>query len=100
LLYCLSDYPVHAINWAVGAPGNPSLRDVQLNSVKAVIGGLQNETLHTGTPAQVTSEARLAREQTGGRRWMLGPGCSIAVDCPEENVRAARTAADNIQTAL
>ena len=100
LLYALGDYPVHAINWAVGAPGNPTLRDVQLNTDKAVIGGFQNETLQSGTPAQVTVEARQAREQTGGRRWMLGPGCSIPVDCPEENIRAARSAADNIQTAL
>jgi len=100
LLYCLADYPVHAINWAVGSPGNPSLRDVQLNSDKAVIGGFQNETLQKGNPAHVTMEARLAREQTGGRRWMLGPACSIPIDCPEENIRAARAAADHIQTAL
>lgn len=100
LLYSLADYPVHAINWAVGSPGNPSLRDVQLNTDKTVIGGYLNETLQTGTPAQITSEARQAREQTGGRRWMLGPACSIPVDCPEENVRAARTAADSIMGVL
>lgn len=98
LLYHLADYPVHAINWAVGSPGNPSLRDMQLNSDKTVIGGYQNATLRDGTPPEITSEARLAREQTGGRRWILGPACSIPVDCPEENVRAARTAADNVQS--
>jgi uroporphyrinogen decarboxylase len=97
LLFCLADYPVHAINWAVGSPGNPALRDVQLNTDKAVIGGYMNETLRDGTPAQIVSEARAAREQTGGRRWILGPACSIPVDCPEENVRAARTAADQLQ---
>src|SRR5207244_4129126 len=47
-----------------------------------------------------TSEARLAREQTGGRRWMLGPACSMPVDCPEQNVRAARDAADVLQGLL
>ena len=31
------------------------------------------------------------------RRWMLGPACSIHVDTPEENVRAARNAADELQ---
>src|SRR5438105_883969 len=100
LLYCLADYPVHAINWAVGSPGNPSLRDVQLNTNKTVIGGYKNETLRQGTPAQITAEARLAREQTGGRRWILGPACSIPTDCPEENVRAARDAADVLQGLL
>lgn len=97
LLFCLADYPVHAINWAVGAPGNPGLREVQLNTDKTVIGGYKNETLREATPAQILSEARLAREQTGGRRWILGPACSIDVDCPEENVRAARNAADQLQ---
>jgi len=100
LLYCLADYPVKAINWAVGSPGNPSLRDVQLNTDKTVIGGYKNETLRDGTPAQITAEARLAREQTGGRRWILGPACSIPVDCPEQNVRAARDAADALQGLL
>ncbi len=100
LLYHLADYPVHAINWAVGSPGNPSLRDMQLNSDKTVIGGYQNATLRDGTPPEITAEARLAREQTGGRRWILGPACSIPVDCPEENVRAARAAADNLQSVL
>jgi uroporphyrinogen decarboxylase len=100
LLYCLADYPVGAINWAVGSPGNPSLRDVQLNTDKTVIGGYRNETLREGTPALITAEARLAREQTGGRRWILGPACSIPVDCPEENIRAARDAADALQGLL
>lgn len=97
LLYNLLDYPVDAINWAVGSPGNPSLREVQLKTDKAVIGGYTNETLRDGTPAQITSEARVAREHTGGRRWMLGPTCSIPVDCPEINIRAAREAADQVQ---
>ena len=100
LLYCLADYPVQAINWAVGSPGNPVLRDVQLNTDKTVIGGYKNETLRDGTPALITAEARLAREQTGGRRWMLGPACAVPIDCPEENIRAARAAADQIQGVL
>jgi len=100
LLYCLADYPVHAINWAVGSPGNPGLRDVQLNTDKTVIGGYMNETLREGTHAQITSEARQAREATGGRRWILGPACSIPVDCPEENIRTARGAADQLQGLL
>jgi uroporphyrinogen decarboxylase len=100
LLYCLADYPVHAINWAVGSRGNPTLRDVQLNTNKAVIGGYMNETLRDGTPAQIKSQARQAREHTGGRRWILGPACSIPVDCPEPNVRAARTAVDGLQGLL
>ena len=100
LLYCLADYPVHAINWDTAGAGNPNLRDVQLNTDKTVIGGLSLQTLRESTPAHITAEARLAREQTGGRRWMLGPACAIPIDTPEANIRAARNAADTIMGAL
>jgi uroporphyrinogen decarboxylase len=96
LLFALADYPVHAINWAVGSPGNPGLREVQLNTSKTVIGGWKNETLRDGTPAHVKAEARVAREHTGGRRFMFGPACSIAPDSPEENVKAARAIVDDV----
>ena len=92
----LADYPVHAINWAVGAPGNPTLREMQEQSGKAVIGGLRNETLRDGDAAHIQSEAHVATVQTGGRLWMLGPACSIAVDTPDANVRAARQAVDQL----
>ncbi len=92
----LADYPVHAINWAVGSPGNPPLHEVQARSGKAVIGGLHNETLQSGSPAEVMSEARAASIQTTNRLWMLGPACSIAVDTPDANVRAARQAVDQL----
>jgi uroporphyrinogen decarboxylase len=92
----LADYPVHAINWAVGAPGNPTLRDVQSESGKAVIGGFQNETLRDADAAHINAEARAADMQTGGRWWILGPACSIAVDTPEANVHAARDIANSL----
>jgi len=95
LLFALADYPVHAINWAVGSPGNPSLHEVQERTGKAVIGGLMNETLRDKDPAHIKAEARAAEVQTGSRRWILGPACSIAVDTPEENVRAAREIAND-----
>jgi uroporphyrinogen decarboxylase len=90
----LTDYPVHAINWAVGSPGNPPLHEVQARSGKAVIGGLRNETLQTGDPADVLSEARAASIQTTNRLWMLGPACSRSGETPDANVRAARQPGD------
>jgi uroporphyrinogen decarboxylase len=96
LLFALADYPTHAINWAVGSHGNPSLRDVQLNTDKTVIGGWTNETLRYKSHAMIRAEARAALEQTGGRRFMLGPACSIDPETPEENVKFARSAVDEI----
>jgi uroporphyrinogen decarboxylase len=96
MVLALADYPVHAINWAVGSPGNPDLHLVQAESGKAVIGGLSNETLRDGDPEHILSEARAASIQTTNRLWMLGPACSIAVDTPDANVRAARQAVEQL----
>lgn len=96
MVLALAEYPVHAINWAVGSPGNPPLHEVQAAGGKAVIGGLRNETLQAGDPAHILSEARAASIQTSNRMWMLGPACSIAVDTPDANVRAARQAVDQL----
>ena len=92
----LLDYPVHGFNWAVGSPGNPGLREVQEQTDKVVIGGLLNETLREADAAHVNAEARAADLQTGGRRWILGPACSIAVDTPDATVRAARDIANHL----
>jgi len=96
LLFDLLDYPVHAINWAVGSPGNQSLREVQERTEKAVIGGLTNETLRSGDAAHIKAEARIADVQTSGRRWILGPACSIQVDTPDANARAVRDIAEQL----
>ena len=92
----LADYPVHAINWAVGSPGNPSLHEMQAASGKAVIGGLHNETLRESDPDHIMAEARAASIQTSNRLWLLGPACSIAVDTADANVRAARQAVEQL----
>ena len=92
----LDDYPVHAINWAVGSPGNPDLHTVLATSGKAVIGGLRNETLRDSGPGHIYAEARAASIQTSNRLWMLGPACSIAVDTPDANVRAARQVVEQL----
>ncbi|MFN8497080.1 MAG: uroporphyrinogen decarboxylase family protein [Anaerolineae bacterium] len=95
----LADYPVHAINWAVGSPGNPSLAEVQAVTKAAVVGGFRNETLLNGSDAAILAEARAAAQATGDRRWILGPACSISVETPDDHVRAARRAADEVASA-
>jgi uroporphyrinogen decarboxylase len=90
MLLDLLDYPVHAFNWAVGLPGNPSLADVLSKTGKAVMGGLnERATLLSGSPADVQGEAQKALADTAGRRFLLAPGCSISPQTPEANLRAA-----------
>ncbi|MBI1885238.1 MAG: hypothetical protein HYS09_02820 [Chloroflexi bacterium] len=90
----LLDYPVAALHWAAGGDGNPSLAGIAGRTAKAVMGGVsQDSTLIKGTPAEVTGEARQAIAETGGRRFLLAPGCSADPSVPEANLHALREAA-------
>ncbi len=96
MLLKLADYPVHALNWAVGSPGNPSLAEARRATDRCLVGGLRAETLQHGTPEAVEAEVRAAAQATDTRRWMLGPACSIPVTTPHANVAAARAAIEAV----
>jgi uroporphyrinogen decarboxylase len=87
----LETYPVQAISWAATVEGNPDLREGKLRSSKAVMGGISEKTvLKDGTPEQVQEEVEKALELTGGRHFLLAPGCSIPPETPVANLRAIR----------
>ena len=88
----LETYPVQAINWAATLEGNPDLREGKLRSDKAVMGGISEKTvLKNGSPEQVREEVEKALELTGGRFFLLAPGCSIPPETPAENLFAIRS---------
>jgi uroporphyrinogen decarboxylase len=90
----LAGYPVAAISWAATLPGNPTLARGKELTDKAVMGGVSEKTtLPNGTPEQVAAEVRQAIAETGGRRLLLAPGCSIPPNTPPANLRAAAEAA-------
>ena len=94
MLTDLLDYPVHAFHWATNGVDNPSLVDILGRTEKAVMGGVSHDsTILSGRPENVAAEARAAIEATGGRRFLLAPGCSIAPTTPEANLRAMIAAA-------
>ncbi|TMD33354.1 MAG: hypothetical protein E6J04_08565 [Chloroflexi bacterium] len=87
----LAEYPVHAVNWDATAEGNPDLRIGKMRSGKAVMGGInQKTTLKNGTPEQVREEVKNAIELTGGRHFLLAPGCSIPPETPAMNLEVIR----------
>jgi len=91
LLFESSDYPVAAFSWAATDPTNPTLRDALARLGAAVMGGIsQDGALQEAAPAAVLAEYRAALEQTGGRRWLVAPGCSIPPATPAGNLRALR----------
>ncbi len=79
LLPELSHYPVAAFSWAAGEPGNLSLSEALTRVRGAVMGGISHEGALAGHDAEAASaELKRAFEQTGGRRWLAAPSCSIS----------------------
>lgn len=96
MLHKLADYPVHALNWASRDPSNPSLQEGTVYA-KAVVGGIDHRgILQTGSPEEVVAQAKDAKEQTGGVRWILAGECSIPTRTPERNLQAIREAVETL----
>lgn len=90
----LLDYPVAAFHWDVRGEGNPSFREIAGRTVCALMGGVSHDRTMAGDdPQAVTNEASEAIAETGGRRFLLSPGCSIEPTTPEANLRALVEAA-------
>ena len=94
-LSAMADYPVHVFHWDTHAGHNPDFREGRARVGSAVGGGVDAKTLASGSPDDVLAKARAAIEQTGGQRFLLGPGCSVQVArTSAENLRALRRASE------
>jgi len=88
----LAKWKVDIINWH-DRRTPPSLREARGKFGGTLLGGISEwDTLCNGTRDQVASEARDAIAQSGGAKFILGAGCVIPIDAPDENVRAVREA--------
>ena len=86
----LIDYPAAVINWDIHGEGNDSLAAVLAKTDKAVMGGVDIwKTFPKGTPEQAREEVERALHDTGGTRFLVGPGCSVLPETPPENIHAA-----------
>lgn len=84
----LAKWNVDILNWHDRRTA-PSLKDARAQTNKVLLGGINEwDTLSKGTPTQIIDEARGAVALTDGRGFILGAGCVIPIDTPEENVRA------------
>ena len=78
LLFDLANYPVSAFSWDATDPTNPTLAEGLARLPGAVMGGISQEgALLDADPGRAIAEFRRGLELTGGRRWLVGPGCSI-----------------------
>jgi uroporphyrinogen decarboxylase len=67
----------------------PSLAESQSLFRGVACGGIKQDTLYKGNPAQVKEEAKDAIKQTKGKRFILGTGCVVYYQSPHENIMAA-----------
>jgi uroporphyrinogen decarboxylase len=84
----LARLPGHAWNWDDRRTA-PTLAQGRAMVPGAVIGGLdQWATLRDGTPEAAVAEAKDAVAQTAGTGVIVGPGCVLTMNTPDENVSA------------
>jgi uroporphyrinogen decarboxylase len=83
-----ADYPVTAFSFAL-APGNPSLKEAQRRTGRAVVGGLPAKPqIASMTAPALVERAKAAVGEMAGRWLLLGPDCSINPDTPEPLLHA------------
>ena len=81
--------PVHAVNWH-DRPTPSTLTDAKTRFGGAVAGGLaERTTLRNGTVSAVAAEVSDAIRQTDGRGLIVGPGCVLPLDVPDDALAAA-----------
>jgi uroporphyrinogen decarboxylase len=68
----------------------PSLVEAQSVYRGVLCGGIRQDTLYSGSPAQVKEEAADAIRQTKGKRFILGTGCVVYYQSSHENIMAAK----------
>jgi uroporphyrinogen decarboxylase len=90
----VTDYPCRIVNWDDRRAG-PGLAAGQAIFPGAVAGGInQWQTLLSSGPDAVRREVVEARNQTGGRGYMVAAGCVMPIPVPESNIRAAIAATE------
>lgn len=100
LLLEFSDYPVAAFSWAATDPTNSSFADALPRLSGGLMGGIgQDDALQQSTPESALAELRRGLDQTGGRRWLVAPGCSIPPTTPATNLEAIRAAVEDLRLA-
>ena len=92
----VASYPIDAINWHDRAAG-PSLAEARERFPGMLVGGVSEwTTLLEGPVEAIEAEIEDAVAQTGGRGYMVGPGCVIPTHAPHDHIRVAREAVERI----
>lgn len=98
-------YPIAVLNWHDRNTA-PSLAEARQKTARPLLAGIRAATkivnkkrirddiVKDGTPEEIISHIREAISSVDGKGLMIGPGCVVAQNCPEENLRAVRRAVE------
>jgi uroporphyrinogen decarboxylase len=97
LLPEMANYPVAAVSWDSSAPGNLSLRQAKDQLTAALMGGIAHEgALQRDDGEALLAELHRGFDETGGRRWLVAPSCSIPPTTRPEQLERLRAAVEEI----
>lgn len=90
MLDAVLGYPVSVLSWSDRLAG-PSLREVRSKTSLCLMGGWNERgPIANGPVEKIREEALDAVKQTGGRKFILAPGCSVPDDVDPELLEQAR----------
>lgn len=90
----LLDYPVSILSWAAHERGNPSIAAIRPLTNKTLMTGIAHDTTFARGPIEtLREEARAAVRESGGTRFILGPGCAVPAASPADHYQAVREVA-------
>jgi uroporphyrinogen decarboxylase len=85
------DYPVSIVSWDAHGEGNPTIAALRQRTRKTLLTGIDHEgTFVKGPAAAVQEEAKEAIQESGGTRFILGPGCAVPAVAPMAHFQAVR----------
>jgi uroporphyrinogen decarboxylase len=90
MLPLFREYPVPVISWNPFEEGNLSIHQAAQITDKIFLTGMdQNITLLTGPSAVIKKQIEDSLRDVSPGRLMIGPGCALKVNTPEQNLRTA-----------
>ena len=90
------DYPASALNWSHFATA-PSLKEGKVRSGKTVLGGIDEATASHVSAPEIREQVENTIREIGTQGLIVTPGCSVATDTREQNLRAVKEAVDRVR---
>ncbi len=93
MLPLFRDYPVPVLSWNPFEAGNLSIHQAAQITDKIFLTGIdQNGVLINGSEDQIRSQIENSFRDSPPGRLMIGPGCAVKVNTPDENLFALSNA--------